>query len=80
MTEATPTAECEFFLYVDQDGDFVVAKDESELPDKYSEEITSNIPTNVKVFSIKLVVPLPKVTEVKATIPDTDGEVTVTVA
>lgn len=80
MTDATTTTECEIFLYVDQDGDFVVAKDVDELPDKYSDEVTSSIPANVRVFSFKLVVPLPKVTEVKATIPDTDGEVTVTVA
>lgn len=79
MTDTT-TTECEIFLYVDQDGDFVVAKDIDELADKYSDEVTSNVPANVKVFSIKLVVPLPKVTAARATIPDTDGEVTVTIA
>lgn len=80
MTDFTTTAECEIFLYVDQDGDFVVAKDESELADKYNDDITGNIPSNVRIFAIKLVVPLPKVTAVSATIPDTDGTVTVTVA
>ena len=79
MTDTT-TTECEIFLYVDQDGDFVVAKDIDELADKYSDEVTSNVPANVQVFSIRLVVPLPKVTAAQATIPDTDDEVTVTVA
>ncbi len=75
----TNSTECEIFLYVDQDGDFVVAKDVDELADKYSDEITSEVPANVRIFALKLTVPLPTVTAVSAALPDTDGPVTVTI-
>lgn len=76
----TDTKEIEFYIMIDQDGDFVVDSDADNLGQRYEDELTSTPPNGSRVFHLKLTVPLPKPTVVSATIPDTDGEVTVTVA
>jgi hypothetical protein len=79
MTD-TATTEIEIFVMIDQDGDYVIAKDADDLGSRYEEEIHSSPPNATRVFALKLTVPMPKATVVTATLPDTDGPVTVTVS
>lgn len=72
------TTEISVAILIDQDGDFVVHKDADELGDTDDSEI-GGIPRLSRVVVLKLTVPMPKALEVAATIPDTDGPVTVTV-
>jgi hypothetical protein len=76
----TDTKEIELHVMIDGDGDFVVDTDPDNLGSRYEDEVNSTPPNISRVFSFKLTVPLPKATVVQATIPDTDGPVTVTVS
>ncbi len=80
MDDTNTTQEIEVHVMIDGDGDYVVDKDPDNLGSRYEEEISSTPPNVSRVFSLKLIVPLPKPTVVQATIPDTDGPVTVTVS
>lgn len=76
-TTAKTTTEVEFWIAVDDDGNFAVHVDG---PQEANEElINGNNCHATRVFAMKLNLPLPKVVEVAATLPDTDGPVTVTV-
>lgn len=66
--------EIEFSILIDQDGDFVVAKDADELGTTYEDEISSTAPNASRTFTFKLMVPLPRATEVAATVPDKGNE------
>lgn len=68
------TTEIEFFVMVDQDGDYAVHTDESELGQAYADTILDTPPNASRVFHFKLTVPLPRATEVVATIPDKGDE------
>lgn len=72
--------EIEFFVMVNADGEYVVHREESELGDQWDSDIGGSAPINTRTYAIKLAVPVPKVIEVSATLPNTDGPVTVTVA
>ena len=76
----TQTTDLEFFVMVDQDGDFVIDTDPDNLGSRYEDEISSTPPNASRVFSFKLTVPLPKPTEVTAVVPDTDGPVNITIS
>lgn len=73
-------AEIEFYIFIDQDGDFVLDTDFNSLGAKYVEEVSDSVPNATRVLHLKLTVPLPGPIAVSATIPDTDGPVTVTVS
>lgn len=70
----------EIFVMVDQDGDYVVHKDQDELNQAWDDEYSSGPVGNVRVFAMSLRVPRPQAVAVSATIPNTDGPVTITVA
>lgn len=72
------TLEVEFWIAVDDEGNFVVTdlgaqEANDQLVNGYSCQAT-------RVFAMTLNVPKPKVIAVTATLPDTDGPITVTVA
>lgn len=69
------TKEIEFYVMVDQDGDFGIDTDRDNLPDRYREEISMEGLEASRVLHLKLTVQLPTPTVVQATIPDTDGPV-----
>lgn len=70
--------EIEFFIAIDNNGEFVLSTDDAETA---NEELRSNVYSDaVKVIKIKLNVPLPKVVEIAGTLPDTDGPVTLTIS
>lgn len=76
MTDNTQT-DVEFWIAVNDSGDFVVNTDGAQ---EASEDLSASFNCEaIKVYSMHLVVNLPKVVDVSATIPDTDGPVTVTV-
>ena len=70
--------EIEIWIAVNNDGDFVVNVDCAE--DALSDLHSTHTNEAARVYAMKVKVPLPKVIEVQATIPETDGPVTVTVA
>ncbi len=70
--------EIQFWIAINETGDFVVNTDGasdalSDLESSYTNEAT-------RVYEMNVSLPLPKVIEVKAELPETDGPVTVTVA
>ena len=78
MTDTT--REIEIFVFIDQDGDFVVDTDPDNIGSRYVDEISDAVPNATRTFHLKLTLPLPKATVVSATIPDTDAQITVTVS
>lgn len=68
------TTEIEFSILIDQDGDFVIAKDVDELGDLYENDISSTAPSRSRTLTFKLTVPLPRATEITATVPDKGDE------
>ena len=79
----TETKEVEFYLCIDQNGEFIVDKFAENIAIRYAEEVTDQVAapaTSHRVFHFKFVVPLPSPTVVAATVPDTDGLVTVVVS
>ena len=77
------TKEIEFYLCIDQNGEFVVDEFADVVAVRYGEEVTDrndNPAAFHRVFHFKFVVPLPQPTAVSATVPDTDGLVTVVVS
>jgi hypothetical protein len=72
--------EIEFYIGIDQDGDFVVVKDEGDVGDRFNEEVGVH-PNLLKVIKMTLNVPLPKAVEVAGTVPDKGDEaVTITIS
>lgn len=72
------TLEVEFWIAVDDEGNIAVSADG---PMEANDElIGNNNCLTSRVFAMKLTLPTPKVVEVTATLPDTDGPITVTVA
>ncbi len=80
MTENTENTQCdvEFWVAVNEDGDFVVNTDGAQ---EAQEDLSASYSCQaIRVYAMHLAVTKPKVVEVAATIPDTDGPVTVTVS
>jgi len=79
MTEATNTqCDVEFWIAVNEKGEFAVSTDGAQ---EAQEELSSNYNCQaIRVYAMHLAVTKPKVVEVAATIPDTDGPLTVTVS
>lgn len=75
MAEHTekPTAQCEIFLMVDDDGDYVATHDETFLAELYSDNIGGSA-TNARTFKLSLTVPLPYTVEVSGSVPDTGDD------
>lgn len=69
--------EIELHIAIDADGNWNVNADSIE--DAVNELTGSNNCQAIRTYSIKLNVPLPKVVELAATLPDTDGPVTLTI-
>lgn len=61
--------EIEVFLMVDQDGDYVVTKDQSTLGEAYESEISGTPPSVSRTYRLVLKVPVPIAIEVKGTLP-----------
>lgn len=77
MTDTT-TTDADLFVAINTDGDIAVSTDDADtaaqtLVDDYGPC------AGVKVYQFKLVLPRPRVSVAEATIPETDGPVTVTV-
>ena len=75
MTDMTTV---ELYVMVNESGDYSVHTEEGDLGDHFDTEHGGYEAR--RTFKLVLQMPLPKVTTVAATIPDTDGPVTVTVA
>lgn len=69
------TKEIEFYVMVDQDGEFVIDTDKDNLQDRYHEEISTEGLGASRVLHVKIDVTLPKPTVVQATITGMDGPV-----
>lgn len=73
------TCEVEFSVLVDGDGEFVISKDECELANIYEADVGS-MPNVSRVYTFKMILPLPKAVNVGGMVPDTDEPVTITVS
>ncbi len=64
--------ECEVFLMVDADGNYVVGSDTDQLAERYSDDIGNDDATPRRIVKLVVNVPLPKVSTcaVNVTIPD----------
>lgn len=74
------TKEIEFFVMIDEQGEFVVDQDADNVMTKYRDEVAECGPETSRVFHLKLTLPLPKPTVVQGTIPDTDGPINITIS
>lgn len=70
------TKEIEFYLMIDQDGEFAIDTDQDNLLDKYRDEISETGPAASRVLHFKLNVPTPTIvsTLVTATIGEQKAE------
>lgn len=71
-------AEIEISFVIDADGDYAIGKDLDDALETYAQDVGGSGLT--RTYTLKLHVPLPKPTEVTGTLPDTEGEATLTIA
>ena len=62
--------EFDCYLMIDENGDYVVCADESDLAEKYDEEISGAADLARRIVKVTLSVPLPRTTVLTATLPD----------
>ena len=71
-------AEIEISFVIDEDGDYAIGKDLEAAAEAYADDVNGSALR--RAYTLKLHVPLPKPTEVTGALPDTEGEVTLTIA
>ncbi len=74
------TKEIEFFVMIDEHGEFVLDADPDNVMTRYRDEIAESGPEASRVFHLKLTLPLPKPTVVQGIIADTDGPINIAVS
>ncbi|MBA4192511.1 MAG: hypothetical protein C0467_31475 [Planctomycetaceae bacterium] len=70
--------EIEVFVLVDQEGNFECADTEDAAAERYGELGNSNT-TGLRLFKLKLTVPLPTAIEVEGVVTNTEGTPVLTV-
>lgn len=68
-----PTADLDIWLLVDQDGDFVLSKDEDDLGEQWSDQI-GGTPLNSRTVKLTLTMTLPFTIEARGVLPDTTDD------
>jgi hypothetical protein len=68
-TMPAKTCEVEVFVLVDENGNYVVHKDEDELAEAYDNDISEDSHTGRRTIRIKLSVPLPEYVTMTGTVP-----------
>lgn len=76
MTDSNQ-CDVEFWIAINEEGEFAVSKDGAQ--DAQEELNSTDNCQTIQVYALSLAVTKPKVVAVAATLPDTDGKVTVTV-
>lgn len=71
MSDANEMVAVEVWVMVDQDGDYVVAKDREALAEKYEEEFTGlNSEVTTRFVKLTVNVPKPRPVELVATVAE----------
>ena len=71
---------CEFFLMIDEDGDFVIAKDKDGLGEVYENEVTADNGLARRIVKLSLNVAPPKPLTVTGDVPENaSGKVALTI-
>jgi hypothetical protein len=65
----TPRAQCDIWLMIDGDGEYVASHDEETLSELYSEHV-GGVPANCRTIHLSLSTPLPCGVEAFAKLPD----------
>ena len=69
-TVAAETADIEIYVVVDSDGDYEVGINDEEATERYGETISASLPR--RLIKMTITVPLPRMIEVTAAIPEKD--------
>ena len=72
--------EIEVFILIDENGDYAINKDQTELQSSYVEDIGENFgELATRIIAVKLKVPSPTIITVEAVLPAQPSEVIVSV-
>jgi hypothetical protein len=72
--------EFDVYLMIDENGDYVVCADESDLAEKYDDEIGGGADLARRIVKVMLTIPVPKTLVLTATLPDVPNDAKLVIA